>query len=107
MREDDEEAFQTFETKIDEVTKILQMMNSADTSEQQTGVYKADQFLGNDRDYEAKLQMDDFIVRVKDDRTIINKAALQDAPLVRYLFNFIVSRDIKCGYTHSGRTQHR
>lgn len=88
MQEADEEAFQTFETKIDEVTKILQMMNSTDTTEQRTGVYKADQFLGNDREYELKLQMDDFIVRVKDDRTLINKAALQDAPLVRSIFQF-------------------
>lgn len=83
MKESDEEAFQTFETKIDEVTKILRMMNSTDKTEQQTGLHQADRFLGNDGDYEAKLQMDDFIVRVKDNRTVINKSAFLDAPLVR------------------------
>lgn len=81
MKECDEEAFQTFETKIDEVTKILQMMNSADQAVQLTGIHKADQFLGHDREYEAKVQMDDFIVRYKDDRTVINKNAFEDAPL--------------------------
>lgn len=81
MKECDEEAFETFETKIGEVTKILKMMNSADKTEQQTGIHEADKFLGHDRDYEAKMQMDDFIVRYKDDRTVINTKAFQDAPL--------------------------
>ncbi|XP_037044199.1 tetratricopeptide repeat protein 12 isoform X1 [Bradysia coprophila] len=69
----EEEQFQSFETKIDEVMNILQMMNSKDPVEQKTGTDKADRFLGADQRYRDMLTMDDFVVKVKENRTIINK----------------------------------
>lgn len=64
--------FEAFESKIDEVMRILTMMNSSDTSQQQTGCTLADQYLGTDNAYQTKLNRDDFIVRIKDNRTVIN-----------------------------------
>lgn len=69
----EEEAFQSFETKIDEVMNILQMMNSKDPVEQKDGSDRADRFLGSDQRYRDMLTMDDFVVKVKENRTIINK----------------------------------
>lgn len=69
----DEEDFQSFETKIDQVMNILQMMNSKDTKEQCDGNEMADRYLGTDQRYQEMLKLDDFVVKVKENRTIINK----------------------------------
>ncbi|KAJ6641657.1 hypothetical protein Bhyg_06597, partial [Pseudolycoriella hygida] len=73
-----EEDFQSFETKIDQVMKILQMMNSKDAVEQCSGNEMADRYLGTDRQYQDMLKMDDFVVKVKENRTIINKVKEDD-----------------------------
>lgn len=64
--------FEAFESKIDEVMKILTMMNSSDTGQQKTACTLADQYLGTDTAYQTKLDRDDFIVRIRDNRTAIN-----------------------------------
>lgn len=43
MNPDDAESLASFETKIDEVTKILKMMNSTEKGEQLAGMNKADE----------------------------------------------------------------
>lgn len=70
----DEEDFQSFETKIDQVMNILHKMNSKDPKEQCDGNDMADRYLGADRRYQDMLKMDDFVVKVKENRTVINKA---------------------------------
>lgn len=42
MNAEDTESLASFETKIDEVTKILKMMNSTEKGEQLSGIKKAD-----------------------------------------------------------------
>lgn len=69
----DEEDFQSFETKIDQVMNILQMMNSKCPVEQRNGNEMADRYLGTDKRYQDMLKIDDFVVKVKENRTIINK----------------------------------
>lgn len=69
----DEEDFQSFETKIDQVMNILQMMNSKSAAEQNKGNEMADRYLGTDQRYQDMLKMDDFVVKVKENRTVINK----------------------------------
>lgn len=69
----DEEDFQSFETKIDQVMNILQKMNSKDPKEQSDGNEMADRYVGGDQRYQDLLNMEDFVVKVKEDRTIINK----------------------------------
>ncbi len=68
----DEEDFQSFETKIDQVMNILQMMNSKDPTQQSEGNNLADRYLGTDERYRDMLKMEDFVVKVKENRTIIN-----------------------------------
>lgn len=69
----DEEDFHSFETKIDQVMNILQKMNSKDAIEQIDGDEMADRYLGADKRYQDMLKMEDFVVKVKENRTIINK----------------------------------
>lgn len=74
----DEEEFKSFETKVDSVMKILEKLNASDKEEQECGMVSADQYLhGKIKDLE-NLNEDTFIVNVKSDRTVINKAALND-----------------------------
>lgn len=73
LNPNDEEDFQSFETKIDQVMNILQKMNSKDAIEQSDGDEMADRYLGVDKRYQDMLKMEDFVVKVKENRTIINK----------------------------------
>lgn len=74
----DDEEFQSFETKIDSVMKILEKLNASDKEEQENGMVSADQYLhGKIKDLE-NLNEDNFIVNVKSNRTVINRAALED-----------------------------
>lgn len=41
----DEEAFHSFETKIDAVVSILHQMNSCDKAEQKNGIHRADKLV--------------------------------------------------------------
>lgn len=70
--------FEAFETKIDEVVKILKMMNSENVDQQKTACNLADTFLGTDDKYQRKLKQDNFIVSIKNDRTLINKSTIDD-----------------------------
>lgn len=80
MKNNNDEEFQNFTTKIDEVVNILNFMNSTDEKTQKLGIKCADQFLdgganANDiNSSDSKLNSTDFIVRVKEDRTVINKS---------------------------------
>lgn len=76
MKSVDDEEFVSFESKIEEVTKILKMMNSSETKQQVDAVKLADTFLGKDPVYEEKLSRDDFVVKCTQDRTVINHAAI-------------------------------
>lgn len=69
----DEEDFQSFETKIDQVMNILHKMNSNDPVEEKDGNGMADRYLGTDQRYQDMLKMEDFVVKVKENRTVINK----------------------------------
>lgn len=74
----DDEEFKSFETKVDSVMKILEKLNASDKEDQENGMVSADQYLhGKIKDLE-NLNEDTFIVNVKQDRTVINKAALED-----------------------------
>lgn len=74
----DDEEFKSFETKVDSVMKILEKLNASEKEEQENGIVSADQYLhGKIKDLE-NLDEDTFIVNVKSDRTVINKAALID-----------------------------
>lgn len=74
----EEEEFKSFETKVDSVMKILEKLNASSKEEQEIGMVSADQYLhGKIKDLE-NLDEDSFIVNVKSDRTLINKAALED-----------------------------
>lgn len=73
MKSVDEEDFEAFQSKIDEVVKILNLMNSTDVKQQRNGVKLADVYLGQDPAYQDKLTKDDFIVKFKQDRTLINR----------------------------------
>lgn len=73
LKPSDEEDFQSFETKIDQVMNILQMMNSKNPTEQNNGNEMADRYMGTDQRYQDMLNTEDFVVKVKENRTIINK----------------------------------
>lgn len=78
LKQEPDEDFERFQTKVDEVVKILSMMNSSNKSEESKGCELADKFLGNDKEYLDKLHKNDFIVCVKQDRTVINHRAGDD-----------------------------
>lgn len=78
MKSVDEEDFEAFQSKIDEVVKILNLMNNTDPKQQSNGVKLADIYLGQDPVYQEKLTKDDFIVKFNQDRTLINHKAESD-----------------------------
>lgn len=74
----DDEEFKSFETKVESVMKILEKLNSSDKEEQDNGMISADQYLHGKIKNLENLDENSFIVNVKSNRTVINKAALQD-----------------------------
>lgn len=73
-----DEDFQTFESKIDEVVNILNLMISDDVKQQSTGIKLADVLLKlNNKSTPPKVPSsisdDDFIVKFAQDRTVINR----------------------------------
>uniref|UniRef100_A0A182ITG9 TPR_REGION domain-containing protein n=1 Tax=Anopheles atroparvus TaxID=41427 RepID=A0A182ITG9_ANOAO len=77
MSKEDEESFEAGLSKVDEVMKILNLMTSGDKAKEQMGVAFADQFLGTDNNTKQKEQtnVENFIVRVNQERTVINRQA--------------------------------
>ncbi|XP_058456915.1 tetratricopeptide repeat protein 12-like [Malaya genurostris] len=74
----DDDEFQASMSKVDEVMRILGMMNSGDKDKEQMGIAFADRFLGEDKKDLEKIDVNNFIVRVNQERTMINK---KDDPL--------------------------
>lgn len=81
----EEDEFQTFESKIDQVVNILNLMNSDDVSNHKNAAKLADDFLKN-RSNEKSLSVpdarksmsvdeDEFIVKFVQDRSLINRSA--------------------------------
>ncbi|XP_055377856.1 tetratricopeptide repeat protein 12-like, partial [Condylostylus longicornis] len=92
---DDEKDFEIFQTKVEAVQKILEQMNSPDQNEQIEGLKEADRMLGNVNDVDNE---DSFIVKYRDDRTVINKAAWKDETKVemdQFTFMRQVEEDAK------------
>ncbi|XP_062542011.1 tetratricopeptide repeat protein 12-like [Armigeres subalbatus] len=93
----DEEDFEASLSKVDEVMKILNMMTSGDKSKEEMGVAFADQYLGEDKKDLEKINVDNFIVRVNQERTVINKSSEDslDKPMMADKFAFMaeVERD--------------
>uniref|UniRef100_A0A182WWC2 TPR_REGION domain-containing protein n=1 Tax=Anopheles quadriannulatus TaxID=34691 RepID=A0A182WWC2_ANOQN len=101
MSKEDEEAFEAGLSKVDEVMRILNLMTSGDKAKEQMGVAFADQFLGTDSATKKKdeTNVENFIVRVNQERTVINrKDAADDPPLEqpmqdKYAFMAEIERD--------------
>ncbi|XP_053666880.1 tetratricopeptide repeat protein 12 [Anopheles marshallii] len=98
MSKEDEEAFEAGLSKVDEVMRILNLMTSGDKAKEQMGVAFADQFLGTDNATKRKEEtnVENFIVRVNQERTVINTA--DDPPLEqpmqdKYAFMAEIERD--------------
>jgi hypothetical protein len=92
----DEEEFRGFEAKVDEVMKILNFMSSGDIKQTETGMILADRYLGEDKKHLEEIDVDNFLVKVNQNRTVINKAE-SPAPEVgdqdKYAFMSFVEKD--------------
>ncbi|XP_039439668.1 tetratricopeptide repeat protein 12 [Culex pipiens pallens] len=75
----DDEDFEASMSKVDEVMKILSMMTSGDKTKEQMGVAFAESFLGDDKKELEKIDVDNFIVRVNQERTVINRKGDEDS----------------------------
>ncbi|XP_055531492.1 tetratricopeptide repeat protein 12-like [Wyeomyia smithii] len=69
----DDEDFEASMSKVDEVMRMLNMMTSGDKNKEQMGLAFAEQFLGEDKKELEKIDENNFIVRVNQERTVINK----------------------------------
>ncbi|XP_050098018.1 tetratricopeptide repeat protein 12 [Anopheles aquasalis] len=78
MSKEDDDAFEAGLSKVDEVMRILGLMTSGDKTKEQMGVAFADQFLGTDSATKRKEEtnVENFIVRVNQERTVINRKAV-------------------------------
>ncbi|GAB0100220.1 tetratricopeptide repeat protein 12 [Sergentomyia squamirostris] len=68
--------FSDFASKVDEVMNILKYMSSDDVKQQKVGMTKTDKYLGNDKKHLDSVNIDNFIVKVKEDRTVINTGTI-------------------------------
>uniref|UniRef100_A0A182PIP8 TPR_REGION domain-containing protein n=1 Tax=Anopheles epiroticus TaxID=199890 RepID=A0A182PIP8_9DIPT len=101
MSKEDEEAFEAGLSKVDEVMRILNLMTSGDKAKEQMGVAFADQFLGTDGATKKKEEtnVENFIVRVNQERTVINRKDTTDDPPIeqpmqdKYAFMAEIERD--------------
>uniref|UniRef100_A0A182K2D2 TPR_REGION domain-containing protein n=1 Tax=Anopheles christyi TaxID=43041 RepID=A0A182K2D2_9DIPT len=101
MSKEDEEAFEAGLSKVDEVMRILNLMTSGDKAKEQMGVAFADQFLGTDGATKKKQEtnVENFIVRVNQERTVINRKDTTDDPPLeqpmqdKYAFMAEIERD--------------
>lgn len=75
MKNDNDEDFQTFESKINEVVKILNLMNNHDSQQQGNAIKLADDYLKRSGHVQEAVSQDDFIVKFVQDRTVINRSA--------------------------------
>lgn len=78
-----EEEFTNFMHRVTEVNKIVTKLNSQDENLQNIGLLEADQYLkDSDQTTVEKIDEKNVVLKVKSDRTIINKKALlkQDNP---------------------------
>ncbi|XP_065093805.1 tetratricopeptide repeat protein 12 [Ochlerotatus camptorhynchus] len=93
----DEEEFEASMSKVDEVMKILNLMTSGDKGKEQMGVTFAEHFLGEDKKDLEKIDVNNFIVRVNQERTVINRNSEDslDKPMASDKFAFMaeVERD--------------
>ncbi|XP_058126054.1 tetratricopeptide repeat protein 12 [Anopheles ziemanni] len=100
MSKEDEESFEAGLSKVDEVMGILSLMTSGDKTKEQMGVAFADQFLGTDNRSKQMEQtnVENFIVRVNQERTVINRQADEpslEQPMTqdKYAFMAEIERD--------------
>ncbi|XP_050075230.1 tetratricopeptide repeat protein 12-like [Anopheles maculipalpis] len=100
MSKEDEEAFEAGLSKVDEVMRILSLMTSGDKAKEQMGVAFADQFLGTDTatKHKEETNVENFIVRVNQERTVINHPTSDEPPLEqpmqdKYAFMAEIERD--------------
>lgn len=76
MLSEDEEELKGFEAKVDHVMSILSMMASDVKSDNENGMEMADKFLHGTQNIED-MNIEDCIVRVTKDRSVINKKAFE------------------------------
>jgi hypothetical protein len=69
----DEEEFRGFEAKVNDVMKILDLMSCGDEKKVETGMILADRYLGEDKKHLEAIDEDNFLVKVNQNRTVINK----------------------------------
>ncbi|XP_055620585.1 tetratricopeptide repeat protein 12 [Toxorhynchites rutilus septentrionalis] len=95
-RSREDEDFDASMNKVDEVMKILSMMTSGDKNKEQMGLAFADRFLGTDKQAAAeKIDVNNFIVRVNQERTVVNKKDdSMDKPMAdKFAFMADIERD--------------
>ncbi|XP_055612614.1 tetratricopeptide repeat protein 12-like [Uranotaenia lowii] len=69
----DDENFEASMGKVDEVMRILSMMTSGEKDKEQMGMAFAEKLLGEDKKQLESIDVDNFIVRVNQERTVVNK----------------------------------
>ncbi|XP_055690768.1 tetratricopeptide repeat protein 12-like [Lutzomyia longipalpis] len=77
-----DEEIRDFESKVDEVMNILKFMSSNDRKDQQVGISMADRYLGNDKKHLESVNIENFIVKVKEDRTVINSTPNEETSAI-------------------------
>ncbi|XP_044762978.1 uncharacterized protein LOC123319945 [Coccinella septempunctata] len=76
-----EEEFNNFMHKVSEVERIVHKLASKDREEQAIGDAEAKRYLGeSEQSKEEIIDVENMKLRVKSDRTVINKKAFQEAP---------------------------
>lgn len=75
---EDEQELKGFEAKVDHVMSILNMMASEIKPESDKGMDMADKYLNGTQNLE-EMNIEECIVRVTKDRSVINKKALEDS----------------------------
>ncbi|XP_045466847.1 dnaJ homolog subfamily C member 7 homolog [Harmonia axyridis] len=73
-----DEEFNNFMMKVTEVQKIVQKLASTDENEQAIGNAEAKKYLGENEEKEEIIDVDNLKLKVKCDRTLINKKAFEE-----------------------------
>lgn len=76
LNRDTEEEFNNFLVKVDDINKIIKKMNSSDSDERRVADLEAKRYLG-EPDVEEKItDVNQVVIKVNCDRTVLNKKAL-------------------------------
>ncbi|XP_055907314.1 tetratricopeptide repeat protein 12 [Eupeodes corollae] len=94
--------FNVFESKVNEVMKILKNMNSGDSAAEEMAMKNADLYLNGKSDCFNEIDEDNFIVKVRENRTVINKSGsdadnkvIPDGQMDKFTFMQQIEQDAK------------